>query len=196
MQRCTVHVKSLHGSAYSQSRKHDTEFKERESHEDYDKRTWLEKCTVNRDGHVCIPNMAQKQAIDTAAQKLGTKVPNRRGATFKNYFSSGVQVMEDAVISVGGKPLTKDDAEKIIIQANSNGVRGSGKRVPRAFPVFPKWEATFVFLISDDIINESVFKETITAAGIIVGVGRFRAEKGGTNGRFTIEKITWEDFRL
>ena len=83
----------------------------------------------------------------------------------------------------------------IVIQANSDGVRGSGKRVPRAFPVFNRWQAEFDFLITDNIITEAIFEETIKAAGVIVGLGRFRAEKGGRNGRFNVTRIDWEDFK-
>jgi len=140
--------------------------------------------------------MAFKQAIDTAAQKLGIKVPNRRGATFKSYFASGVLTVEDALLTCDGKPFTKEDADPVTIQANADGVRGSGKRVPRTFPVFHRWQAVVPFFISDDIITESVFEQTIKAAGSIVGIGRFRAEKGGRNGRFAVTKIEWEDFKI
>jgi hypothetical protein len=184
------------GSPYSQSAKHDTEFLDRESHDAYEQRTWLNKATVNSAGEVVIPSMALKQCVDTAAQKLGRKIPNRRGATYKSYFSSGVLSVDDAVLMANGKPLTRDDAEKVTIQANSDGVRGSGKRVPRSFPVWNKWNAVFSFVITDDIVTPEVFEEAIRAAGVIVGIGRFRAEKGGRNGRFIVSKIEWEDFKV
>ena len=196
MRNCKVYVSNMPGSAYSQSAKHDTEFLDRESHDAYEQRTWLNKCTLNREGHIVIPSMALKQAIDTAAQKLGIKVPNRRGATYKNYFASGVLSVDDAVLMHNGKPLTPQDAEKVTIQANADGTRGSGKRVPRSFPVFNQWQSAFDFLITDDIITPSVFDQTIRAAGVIVGLGRFRAEKGGRNGRFVVSKIEWEDFKV
>jgi len=195
VRNCRVYATSMPASPYSQSAKHDSDFLERESHDAYEQRTWLNKCSTNSNGHVVIPSMALKQCIDTAAQKLGLKVPNRRGATYKSYFSSGVLSVEDAVLMLDGKPLTPADADKIVIQANSDGVRGSGKRVPRAFPVFNRWQAEFDFLITDNIITEAIFEETIKAAGVIVGLGRFRAEKGGRNGRFNVTRIDWEEFK-
>ena len=196
MKRCKVTVQNMTGSPYSQSAKHDEPFLDRESHNDYEQRTWLSKCTVDREGNVVIPSMGMKQAIDTAAQKLGLKVPGRRGATYKNYFASGVLSEGNAQLMHKGKPIKPAEAEKVTIQANADGVRGSGKRVPRSFPVFPNWEAEFSFVITDDIITPEVFEDTIKAAGVIVGLGRFRAEKGGVNGRFTVTKIEWEDFRV
>jgi hypothetical protein len=35
----------------------------------------------------------------------------------------------------------------------------------------------------------------LTMAGMFIGIGRFRPEKGGTNGRFKIESIDWQDNR-
>jgi len=195
MKRCKVYVENMPGSPYSQSAKHDTEMLDRENWDDYDERTWQKKCTVNSDGQVCVPAMAQKQCVDTAAQKLGLKVPGRRGSTYKNFFSSGVIAEADAPIS-NGKAITPKDATKVKIQANADGVRGSGKRVPRRFPSFDKWHGVFNFLITDDIITREVFETTIKAGGVIVGIGRFRAVNGGTNGRFKCTKFEWEDFTL
>lgn len=195
MRHCKVHLENIPGSPYSQSAKHETAFLDRESHDDYDKRTWREKCTVNKDGQICIPAMALKQAIDTSAYKLGEKVPGRRSATFKNFFSSGFFCDSDVALS-NGKPILKKEVESVQISANSDGVRGSGKRVPRRFPTIPKWHGIAEFTILDDLITEEVFERHVKAAGIVVGIGRFRAEKGGTNGRFRVTKVEWQDMKL
>src|SRR5215831_4494503 len=151
MRHVKVYFENIPGSPYSQSAKHDTPFLDRESHDDYDTRTWRNKCTVNKEGQVCIPAMALKQAIDTAAYKLGEKVQGRRGATFKNFFASGFFCDGDVPIA-NGKPLTPADAECKLISANSDGIRGSGKRVPRRFPEFPKYQGIAEFTIIDDVI--------------------------------------------
>jgi hypothetical protein len=195
MKRVLVHIENIPGSPYSQSAKHDSEMLDRESHDDYDERTWRKKCTVSSDGQVSVPAMAQKQCLDTAAQKLGLKVQGRRGATYKNFFTSGVIAEADAPIA-NGKAIKPADAEKVTIQANADGVRGSGKRVTRRFPSFPKYHTTFAYLITDDIITKEIFETHARAMGLVVGIGRFRAEKGGTNGRFRVTKFEWEDFKL
>lgn len=184
MRTCKVTIESI--SPYSQSQMHDAPKLDRESHEDYETRTWLEKCTTDDKGNVCIPGMAFKQAIDTAAYKLGMKVDGRRGATFKGFFASGFMCNGDVPIGIH-----KDKAVKVTINANADGVRGSGKRVKRSFPVFPKWNGIAEFTIVDDIITPDVFEAHVKAAGAIVGIGRFRAEKGGTNGRFKPTKFEW-----
>jgi hypothetical protein len=192
---CKAHLESIAGSPYSQSARHETEMLDRESHEDYDARTWREKCTTDADGQVCVPAMALKQAVDSAAYKLGEKVPGRRGATFKNFFASGYFCNHDMQIA-NGKALQKTDAAMKQIWANADGVRGSGKRVKRRFPEFHKWSGTAEFTIADDIITPDVFERHVKAAGMIVGIGRFRPEKGGTYGRFRVAKFEWIDMKL
>lgn len=193
MRICKVHLENIPGSPYSQSAQHDEPKLDRESHDDYDIRTWRSKCTVNAEGQVCVPAMALKQCLDLAAQKLGEKVPGRRGATYKNFFTSGAICNADMSIA-NGKALTPKDASMVVINANADGVRGSGKRVKRRFPEFDKWHGVAEFTILDDIITPEVFEHHIKAAGMIVGIGRYRAANGGTNGRFRVAKIEWQDF--
>jgi len=192
MRLCKAYIESF--GPYSQSAQHDTPFLDRENANDYDIRTWREKCTVV-DGKVVIPAMALKQAVDTAAYKLGEKVPGRRGATYRNFFTSGF-ICNDHVPISNGRAITKDDAVMVRISANADGVRGSGKRVPRRFPLFHKWHGVAEFTIVDDVITQEVFERHVKAAGQIVGIGRFRPEKGGTNGRFRVTKFEWGSIEL
>ena len=197
MRKCKVSFENFPGSPYSQSAQVDTPKLDRESHEDHDERTWRDKCTTNDKGEVCVPAMAFKQALDTIAWKLGEKVPGRKGATYKSFFASGLFCNGDAPLINGtGKPLTKKDAVMRLISANSDGVRGGGKRVPRRFPEFPSYKGVVEFTIIDDIITESVFEHHMKAAGMIVGIGRFRPGNGGTNGRFRVTDIKWEKLEL
>lgn len=195
MRQVKVHLESIPGSPYSQSAKPQIAFLDRESHDDYEQRTWRDKCTVNKDGQVCIPAMALKQSIDTCAYKLGMKVPNRRGATYKSFFASGFFCDRDVPIS-NGKPLTKESAEGKTISANADGRRGSGTRVPRRFPEFPVWRGIAEFTIVDDLITQDIFEQHVKSAGIIVGIGRFRPENGGTNGRFRATQFEWSNLQL
>ena len=61
----------------------------------------------------------------------------------------------------------------------------------RRFPIIQKWTATFDVHILDPIITEDIFSEVVEQAGMFIGVGRYRPEKGGTNGRFSLSKIVW-----
>jgi hypothetical protein len=195
MRHVRVFLENIPGSPYSQSAKHDTPFLDRESHDDYDKRTWRNKCTTTRDGQVAIPAMAFKQAVDNAAYKLGEKIPGRRGASYKSFFASGFFCDSDVPIT-NGKPIKPEDADCVLISANADGKRGSGSRVPRRFPSFAKWQGVAEFTILDDIIDQAIFERHIKAAGMITGIGRFRPEKGGTNGRFKATKFEWKDLQL
>jgi hypothetical protein len=197
MRRVKVHFENIPGSPYSQSRKHETPKLDREGADDYDIRTWLEKCNVNEEGHVIVPLGALKIGIDEAAHKLGKKVEGRRGATFRQFFTSGVICSDNAVIFNGSnEPLTKSDARMTVISCNPEGKRNGSKRVPRRFPCFDKYHSVALYTIVDDIVTKDVFEEHFRAMGIIVGIGRWRPGNGGNNGRFRPVRFEWEDYQL
>lgn len=178
---------------YSQSRQHDEAKLEGENHETYDARTWRAKMTVaKRDGveTVVIPAHGLHQSIAAAAKYSKRQIPGQGKATWTAKFLSGITLMEDPALNID--PAT---VGVVTISANADGVRGSGKRVPRRFPIIPEWEATFEVYILDPIITQEVFREMVEIAGMFIGIGRFRPEKGGTNGRFRIKALTWEDNR-
>jgi len=175
-------------SPYSQSRSYDWEVPllDREGKDEYEKRTWRHKCHVNSDGKVFIPPMSFKQSLDTAAKMLGRQIPGKGKATYTKFFLSGVLVMEPPVL-----PLTPDEVTMDRIYANSDGVRGSGKRVWRFFPRIDNWEVDVVYHVLAAEIREDVFEEALIQSGAFVGIGRFRPEKGGFYGRYEVKKIKW-----
>lgn len=198
MRQCKIWFEGLAGSPYSQSGFLDeTQKLDREKAGDFDERVWREHCTTDKDG-VCIPAMALKQCLDTSAFKLGIKVDGRRGATYKSFFTSGFFCDHDVPLYRGTHRLIKDDAEMIAIWANSKGIRGAtgGSRVKRRYPYFAVWNAMAEFTIVDDILTPQVFEDHFRAAGMIVGIGRFRPEMGGTNGRFRLLKAEWVELQL
>jgi hypothetical protein len=77
------------------------------------------------------------------------------------------------------------------IHANADGVRGSGKRVWRNFPRIDKWAGQVTFHVIADEITDEIFEETVTYAGVAVGVGRFRPERGGYFGRYNADHFQW-----
>lgn len=177
----------------SQSRQHDEPKLDGERPDDYDKRTWRHKLnTSTHDGKttVVIPAHGLHQAIAAAAKYSKRQIPGQGKATWTAKFTSGITLLEDPALGVD--PAT---VEGVTISANADGIRGSGKRVPRKFPIIPKWSATFDVVILDPIITEDIFREMLTMAGMFIGIGRFRPEKGGTNGRFRIDNIDWQDNR-
>jgi hypothetical protein len=184
---CTV---TFHGTApYSASRAHEVPKLSKETPDAYEERTWREKAHIEG-GHVVIPPMAFKFAVDRAAKLLGRQIPGKGKATYTKFFESGVIVFEAPAVA----PAEAIQLERI--HANADGVRGSGKRVWRNFPRLDQWSGQLQFHVIADELTPEVFEETVRYAGIAVGVGRFRPEKGGFFGRFAVDKFAWQDGEL
>lgn len=178
---------------YSQSRQHDDAMLDGEGRDAYDARTWRSKLNVaTRDGKqtVVIPAHGLHQCIAAAAKYSKRQIPGQGKATWTAKFMSGIAILDDPPLNID--PAT---VAPVTISANADGIRGSGKRVPRRFPVMPEWSATFEVYILDPIITEDVFREMTEIAGMFIGIGRFRPQNGGTNGRFRIASLAWADNR-
>lgn len=187
----TVTLTSI--TPYSQSREHDAPRLDGESHGDYDLRTWRSKLNVGtRNGKetVVLPAHGIQQALAAAAKYSKRQIPGQGKATWTKKFEAGIAILEDPALGIDPQSV-----KSVTLSQNADGVRGSGKRVLRTFPLIPEWEATFEIFILDPIITEAVFKEMTELAGMFIGVGRFRPEKGGTNGRFKMSKLQWKDAR-
>lgn len=186
MKTATARLKSA--SPYSQSRSYDrfVPKNDKEGADDYEKRTWRERCHSDNEGNLFIPGTAFKMAVDAAAKFLGRKIPGRRNATYTKHFVAGVLVIDNVPLGI-----PKDKVEPEWLFVNSDGVRGSGKRVWRCFPKVREWEADVTFYIADDTITEDVFEEHLREAGKFIGIGRFRPQQGGFNGRFEVENVKW-----
>ena len=187
----TVTLASL--SPMTQSRQHDAPRLEGESHDAYDVRTWRNKLHVEtRDGKsvIVIPQTGIHQAIAQAAKYSKKQIPGQGKATWTAKFAAGIMLTENP--STGIDPAS---VPCVVISANADGVRGSGKRVTRRFPQMLSWSSTFDVIILDPIITEPVFREMVELAGMFVGLGQFRPQSLGSNGRFKIAAMTWQDNR-
>lgn len=173
---------------YSSSRMHETEKLTKERPDEYDARTWREKCTTDESGQVVVPAMAFKQALDAMAKMGGMQIPGKGKSTYTKHFLSGVLCESDVPLGVH-----KNDVASVRIHANADGIRGSGKRVMRVFPIVPKWKSKARFVVMADEIGRDVFEKHLTDAGLFIGIGRFRPERGGMNGRFRPGKFTWTE---
>lgn len=181
---CNVTITGV--TQYSQSRPHETPKLPNETEDAREKRTWREKCNALPDGRIYIPAMAFKQAIDGAAKMVGGKIPGKNAATYSKLFVTGVAVFQDLVL-----PDKKDTVDSVRLYVNSKGVRGAGKRVWKYFPRIVSWGGVVEVVILDNEIPNEVFERVMKHAGMAMGVGRFRPENGGTNGRFKVESFDW-----
>lgn len=174
-------------SPYTQSRFHCTPKEDKEAADAYEQRTWIEKGHFE-DGEMSIPPMAMKKCLESAAAEIAMQIPGRGKKTYKSAFKNGILI--PGPIKIGMK---KKDVAPTWIHANADGVPGSGKRVLRAFPTAPKWKATFEVQIINNSITEEVFRKHLEEAGQYIGIGQFRPQNGGINGRFSVVKIEFQD---
>ena len=186
MKTATVTIEGI--SPYQQGRYHQAEKLEKESHDDYEKRTWREKAHVDKDGFIFIPPMAFKKTVETAAKFLSIPIPGRSKALYTKHFLSGILVSEGMTLNV-----KKDDVPGMWVLGNARGQRGaSGARVSKCFPTIQKdWGGKVIFYILDEIITQEVFEKVVTEAGNFIGLGVFRPENGGYHGRFIVKEIEW-----
>jgi hypothetical protein len=195
MDYINAHVVIEGTAPYSQSKKHEEPWLEREQDDAYEKRTWRSKMTtavVKGSPTMVIPPFALQMTLLAAAQYLKRKIEGQGNATWTDKFRSGLSVMPPGGV-LGVNPA---DVKPIAIFANSDGRRGGGKRVTRYLPQIPAgWKAYFDVIVLDPIIVEDIFTEVVEAAGLFRGIGQFRPENGGSNGRFIIKTINWEDNR-
>lgn len=181
----TVHLES--NAAYSPSRQHQEKKLTKEASDAYEERTWREKAHFDKEGHVLIPRMAFKFALMDAAKYLGETIPGKGKKTWTGYFTSAVQIDDDLVLS-----LKREQLIPVTISAHVSGERKSGKRVMRTFPLIPQWKGTLKAYILDETITKDVFGKVFEYAGKFIGIGRFRPQNGGFNGRFLVTKIDWK----
>lgn len=175
-------------SPYSQSRMHAQPKEDKEGADEYEKRTWIYHCHVNKDNRIFIPPMCFKRAIERAASMLGMKIKGKGQATYTKHFLAGILVTDGLVLPYS----FPDQIEGETFFMNADGKRGSGKRVPRTYPVFREWKGDVTFYILDETITESIFEKHLQESGNFCGIGRFRPEVGGFYGRYKVNKVQWK----
>lgn len=178
-------------SPYSQSKAYDVPKQQGEGMGDYEARTWRNRLHVNENGVVFIPPMAFKNALTETAKFLSLPVPGKGKATYTKHFEAGVLAFNPVSLGVRADEV---QAERLFVPAD--GVRGSGKRVYKMFPVIPPgWTADVEFTVLDETVlqtatdSRTVFENVLERCGQFVGIGRFRPRNNGFYGRFSVEKF-------
>lgn len=157
--------------------------------EDYERAHWREKAHVSESGEVVIPGVSIHAALVESARRLGLKHKRMSLATF---VQSGLMVAGDV-----GTGASIDTVKAITIPCSVKGIRGakSGSRVPRSFPMIPPgWRGTINLVVFEPILQGETgmrdLKRITEYAGVFVGLGRWRPETGGYNGRFQVNSFT------
>ncbi len=172
--------------------KHITEEKKKgESFEEFEKRTWLQKANINKDGQCFIPGTALPMMLVSAGTWEQEKLPGGGGkATYTRRLKCGLA--HDGAILLfkpDGNPLMGTDLECVTLFVPSNGKQGNGTRVDRCFPVAREWIARGAVHLFDEKLTEAVVLQHFKAGGMFVGFGSMRVENGGSNGRFFVTKF-------
>ena len=174
-------------SPYSQS-KYIQEKKTRdETHADFEKRSWIQRCHWDAEGYMYIPPMSFKNCLSEAAKYKSIQIPGKGKSTYTKHFEAGVLVVEPLRLSV-----TQDQIKHEWLHVPSDGRRGGTTRVEKCFPLVPTWDGDVEFLILDEIITQEVFEEHLRDAGSFIGIGRFRPRNNGFYGRFAVESVIWK----
>ena len=186
-------MKVVGESPYSQSKHYSLEEVPKlnggkETADAYERRTWRNRMHVTKDGFVEIPGGAFANAIKGSAKRLKLQVPGKGRVEYTKYFEAGIMCPDSIVL-----PIKAADVPSEQLFVPSDGRRGGGKRVTKWFPRIDSWGGDLVVYIFDEIITADVFKQVVTAAGLLVGVGRFRPENCGFYGRFSVASIKWRE---
>jgi hypothetical protein len=185
MHKATIELTSE--SAYSQTKYHGLPKEDNETDFDYEERTWKSKMSVGKGGTVIIQAAAFKRCLEDAGKYLGMKIKGQGKKTYTQKFKSGIGVLEDLDTGV-----PSDQIVKVPLFVPSDGKRGGSRRVVRNFPHIMEWSGTLEVYVFDNVITEDVLMHHIDAMGKFIGVGNYRPEVGGSNGRFSAKLIKWE----
>jgi len=159
---------------------------EKESHADYDERTWRERMHYDSKGEVFLPPMMFKNALSEAAKYRGEQIPGKGKSNYTKHFEAGIFVNEPMPLGI-----QKDDVQVEALYVPSDGRRGGTTRVIKHFPKIEEWAGTVTLHVLDEIITKDVLERHLTDAGNFIGVGRFRPRQNGYYGRFDAEIIDW-----
>lgn len=158
--------------------------KDKESFDDYEKRTWQDRLHLSPEGTAVVPSMAVIKCLQECAKFLSEKIPGKGQATYTKHFDAGL--MAGAEYFDTG--IKKEDVPGKWVHVPSDGKKGSGSRVLKCFPQIPAgWKISGDIVILDGTITKEVFKRVFEQAGVYIGIGAFRPRNGGTNGRYGVE---------
>lgn len=123
---------------------------------------------------------------------MSIQIPGKGKATYTKHFEAGLLVMDAMTL-----PIKKADVPGEWLFVPSDGVRGSGKRVEKCFPVIREWTGKVQFVVLDETLlgeyrkdekgrSVTVFEHHLHEAGKFIGIGRFRPRNNGFYGRFDV----------
>ena len=191
--KVTMQLESQEGSPYSQGRHIDqSDKRDKETADEFEKRSWPRRLNVNEAGQVFIPPAAIKNGLTSTAKYRNESIKGKGKQTYTKKFTSGTLVIDPIVLHDGKGPVLATDVEGEWLFVPADGRRGGTTRVPRCFPKIPHWTGEAVVYILDETITQDIFEKYMKDFGNLIGVGRFRPESNGFYGRFKVLSVNWE----
>lgn len=154
----------------------------KESHDDFEERTWRERIHQDSKGNAFINPMSMKNCLSAVAKYLSETVPGKGKATYTKHFLSGVACSEPLMLGVKAKNIP---AERLFVP--SDGRKGGGSRVWKNFPKVEDWETEAEIIVVDPFIKPEKIEEYLKLAGKLIGLGFFRPGNGGYWGKFDVK---------
>ena len=127
-------------------------------------------------GQIYEPASHLDGAIKQAAKSF--KIQGRRGASYSKLVASTVVVVPEAVPHKLIKYVI--DARPVVIQR---------ARIIRYRPRFDEWALDFTLQLLDDQLPVDIVKQVLDHAGLYIGIGDYRPDKGGKFGKFMVTKF-------
>ena len=160
-----------------------------ERHDDFEERTWRERMHVDDNGEVYLLPTSIKNCLVDVATYLSETIPGKGKATYTKHIKSGVNVVDPLRLGVKAA-----DVKCVSVFVPSDGKRGGGARVWKKFPVIPAgWETKVTLYITDPVVKPEKLEEYLRHAGVFIGLGWFRPQRGGYYGRFGVKDFKWEE---
>ena len=156
----------------------------KETHSEFEERTWKERAHVDENNELFISPLALKNCLSEVAQYLGEKVPGKGMAKYTKHFQAGVTVIDPMKLGVKLK-----DVKPYEMFVPADGRRGGTTRVWKKFPHVTEWRSKGVVHVSDETITADKLEEYLTQAGLFIGMGSFRPRNNGYFGRFRVENF-------
>ncbi len=162
----------------------------KESHAEYEERTWQHRLHVNSNGEVILPPLMFKNCLRDSAKFLSESIPGKGKSTYTKHFKSGIMVFDETPLKTfEGKSIKADTVPPLWLNVPSDGMTGGTKRVPKAFPQIKEWVGTVEISVLDPTITRDVLLRHLVEAGNFIGVGAMRVANGGISGRFKVVSL-------
>lgn len=172
------------------SRYHNTNKLDGEIPEDYENRTWRERCHFNGDDKIIIPGYLIQKTLEAAAKLTGERIGGKKQGKGVSHFLATIRIEGD--IQTGE---TRDTIKGHPAFVSANGTPTGGK-VLRIYPKIDEWKGRLTLVYPDlGVLNKHIISKYLEIAGTCIGIGHWRpsSPSRGSYGLFIAKRCKHED---